>query len=191
MKILENTIMDGSESSAPPIIPGTYPAHCTAFENKEWNESHVFNLKFTIAPEVSNLQITQMFYGDSGLEPVLASDGSKKQTSAGYLKGKEFRANGIWLTPSPAEGESWKNKKYTKWCESLGVPFQTDDDGNTQLGLIEESDVLGNPCLIKIATEEYTNKEGQTKSAFKVTEIYPWAEGNKIDADEIGVDVPF
>ncbi len=190
MKVLENTVMDGSENTAPPIVPGTYPAHCTSFEAREYNGSHVFNLKFTIAPEVGNLQIAQMTYGHNGLEPVTGPSGEKKQISAGYMKGKEFRANGVWLTPNPPEGETWKNKKYTKWCESLAISFSSDEEGNTQLGLIEESDILGNPCLIKLGTEEYS-KDGETKTAFKVFELYPWAEGSKLDVDEIGVDAPF
>ena len=78
MQVLENTVMDGSENTAPPIVPGTYPAHCTSFEAREYNGSHVFNLKFTIAPEVSNLQIAQMTYGQNGLEPVTGPNGEKK-----------------------------------------------------------------------------------------------------------------
>ena len=59
------------------------------------------------------------------------------------------------------------------------------------MGQVEETDVLGQPCLIKIAQDEYVDKQGLPKQAWKVFNIYPWSNGSKIDPDELTSDVPF
>ena len=88
----------------------------------------------------------------------------------------------------------WYN--FCQWAmpmanEYAGV-FESDDNGDTVLGQVEEDDVLGLPCLIKIAQDEYTDKKtGEPKQAWKVFNVYPWASGEKIDVDEIKSDVPF
>ena len=55
MKTLENTTVKKSDGGRLPIIPGTYPAHVSAFSTAEYNDSIVFNLVYQIAPEAKEV----------------------------------------------------------------------------------------------------------------------------------------
>lgn len=191
MKTLEGTTLGKGDDKSLPIIPGTYPAHATKCDIKEWNDSFVYNMTFTVADEVKKVQIDKMTVENGELVKVLDADGNPVKISASYLSKKEFRSNGVWLTPNPNDDEKWKNRKYKQFFESMGVVFDADKDGNTVLAQVEEDDILGLPCLIKIAREEYTAKDGATRQAWKVFQVYPWQNGNKLDPDEINSDVPF
>ncbi len=190
MKSLENTIVSKSDSARLPIVPGTYPAHVSEFASMEYNDSIVFNLTYVIATEASQLEINKMFLDDGQLVKTTDAEGADVMISASYMSGKPFKGGGVWLTPSPGQGEGWKNKKYQQHCENMGIVFDTNDDGETILGEIEENDVVGKPVLIKLGQEEYT-KDGQTKTAWKVFTVYPWKEGSIMSAEEMKSDVPF
>jgi hypothetical protein len=191
VKNLQSTTLGKGDDKSLPIIPGTYPAHVSDVSVKEWNESFVYNLTFVIAPEVEKVSIDKMTVEHGELVKVTDSDGSPVKITASYLAGKTFRNSGIWLTPNPADNEKWKNRKYKQFFESLGVVFEIDKDENTVLGQVEEDDVLGFPCLVKIAREEYTDKSGEHRQAWKVFQVYPWQNGDKIDPDELNSNVPF
>ena len=186
----DSTKIDSKDVGRLPIIPGTYPAHVSGFADNAYNDSLVFNLSYVIAPEASNVKVKRQVVENGELVTVTDSTGQPELISAGYLSGKEFRGNGVWLTPSPVEGESWKNKKYKQTFENMGVVFEIDDDAKTILGQVEEDDVIGLPCLVKIDREAY-EKDGETKHAWKVQQVYPWREGTRVSADEFSGDVPF
>ena len=190
MKNLENTTVSKNDSAILPIVPGTYPAHVTEFAQMEYNDSIVFNLTYTIAPEAKQLEINKMFLENGELVKSTDAEGKDVMINAGYMAKKPFKGGGVWLTPSPGEGEGWKNKKYQQHCESMGIVFDANEDGETILGEIEENDVIGRPVLVKLGQEEYT-KDGQTKQAWKVFSVYPWNEGKRLSADEVKEDVPF
>jgi len=190
VKSLENTTVSKSDSARLPIVPGTYPAHVSEFASMEYNDSVVFNLTYVIAPEAKQLEVNKMFVDNGQLVKSKDSEGQDVMISASYMAGKPFKGGGVWLTPSPAEGEGWKNKKYQLHCESMGIVFDANEDGETILGEIEEDDVIGRPVLIKLGQEEYT-KDGQTKQAWKVFTVYPWKEGGRLSGEEIKSDVPF
>ena len=191
MKSLEGTTLGKGDDKSLPIIPGTYPAHVKTVIVKEWNESFVYNMTFIVAPEVEKVSIDKMTVENGELVKVTDSDGNPVKINASYLAGKEFRSSGIWLTPNPADSEKWKNRKYKQFFESIGVVFEVDKDDNTVLGQVEEDDILGLPCLVKIAREEYTASDGTKRQAWKVFQVYPWSNGAKIDPDELSSDVPF
>ena len=190
MKTISNTVIGKGDDKSLPIIPGTYPAHVSEVGIKEYNESFVYNITYKVAAEVEKVQIDKMHIENGELTKVLDADGNPVKINASYLTGKTFRSNGVWLTPEPGD-EKWKNRKYKQYFESLGVVFESDEDGNTILGQVEEDDVLGHPCLIKVALEDYTDREGNPKRAWKVFSVYPWANGTKIDTEELSSDVPF
>jgi hypothetical protein len=190
VKTLENTTLGKGDETSLPIIPGTYPAHVSKVDIKEWNDSIVYNMTFTVAPEVEKVSINKMTIENGELVKVVDADNNPIKINASYLTAKEFRSNGIWLTPKPGD-EKWKNRKYKQWFEAIGVVFDVDDNSDTVLGQVEESDIIGMACLIKIGREEYNDKDGQPRSAWKVFQCYPWQNGKKKDADEFNDDVPF
>lgn len=190
MKTLENTTVGKSDGGKLPIIPGSFPAHVSEFATKEYNGSIVFNLKYKIAPEAKQLTVDKMTQENNQLVPVTDAEGETVTMSAAYMSGKEFFGAGIWLTPNPPKGEGWRNRKYQQVCENLGIVFNKNDDEETILGQIEEDDIIGRPAIVKLAKEEY-EKDGETRSAWKVFSVYPWQEGNRLSSDEIGSDIPF
>ena len=54
---------------------------------------------------------------------------------------------------------------------------------------LSDSDIIGKPLLGYVDTQEYVNKEGQTKTSFKVKDFNEWADG-KIK-DFAVADLPF
>lgn len=191
MKSLENTTFNESTDAFQPIVAGTYPAHIISFESREINDSIVFNMTFKIADKVGEMEVPVYQNIDGAYTPTLDEKGEAVTRKGTHLIGKEVRSAGVWLTPSPKEGEGWKNRKYKEFFENLGVNFPTDTNGNVQLGEVEEDDVLGFPCLAKVGEQEFTNKEGEKKTTMRVFNTYPWNNGQKLSQDEIGEDVPF
>ena len=69
--------------------------------------------------------------------------------------------------------------------------FPTDKDGNTQLAIVEEEDVIGHPCFIKISKEEYV-KDGEARFVWKVFDAFHWSDGVTLKPDEVAADdLPF
>jgi|TARA_Y100000310_G_scaffold37577_1_gene35271 hypothetical protein len=189
MKTLKNTTVKKSDGERLPIVPGTYPAHVSAFHTAEYNDSIVFNLTYKIAPEAKQISIDKMSLENGELVNVTDTQGNKETMTASYMSGKEFKGTGVWLTPSPSHGEGWRNRRYQQVCENLGIVFEKADE-ETILGEIEEADVVGKPAIVKLAREEY-EKDGETRFAWKIFQVYPWKEGKQLSSDEMGADVPF
>ena len=192
MKTTEATFNEEQDGFSP-IVEGTYPANITSFESRSYNESIVFNLNFTVADEVKKLDVPKLVKdSNGGFVQSVNSEGNPATINASYMAGNQYKLDkGIWLTPKPAQGEGWKNRRYKEFFESLGVEFPKDDNDNTILGEIEEKDVLGVPCLIELRETMFTNKEGQERKAMKVTNAFPWPEGQKLSKEELEEEVPF
>jgi hypothetical protein len=171
-----------------PVAEGTYPSHVSKFESNEYNGSVVFNLTFKVAEEANKLEIPKLTKDNNG-NYVPTGD----TVSAAFVTGKTYRVDkGVWLTPNPAEGEGWKNKRYKEFFENLGVDFPSDKEGNVGLGEVEETDVIGLPCLIELRETSFTNKDGETKTSLKVTNVHPWDDGERLSEEEVETDdLPF
>ena len=191
MKELKNTTFNESTDAFQPIVAGTYPAHVTSFESRDINDSVVFNMTFKLADKVGEMEVPVYRTVNGKYEITTDEDNNEVTRKATHLIGKEVRSSGVRLNPNPKDGEGWKNRKYKEFFESLGVNFPIDDNGNIQLGQVEEEDVLGLPCLAKVGEQEFTNKEGEKKSTMRVFTAYPWTGGQKLSDDELGADVPF
>jgi hypothetical protein len=192
---LPNTVFDEATDGLVPIVPGTYPAHVQGFEGKTLDtkvgSQKVFNVTFQVADEAKNITVNRMSPdGDGGLEQVVDDKGKPAEISAEYLSGKRFNSTGIWLTPEPPQGEGWRNRRYKEFFSNLGVVFPTDGNGKIMLAEVEETDVVGYPCLVKVDREQY-EKDGETRYAWKVFNVYPWKDGQKLSSEELGSDVPF
>ena len=194
-KVIENAVHDPSEDQRDIIPEGTYAAHVTAVNSTKFEDTgkSVYNLTFTAAEEVKNITV-----------PKLTSDGNggynqDGEISGEFIKGKEFRfANkrSMWLNPQPEKGKSWQNKNYVNWGTNLGVEFPETEDGKIQLVEIEESDILGKPCLVSVKNEpwEYNGKSG---IALKVFDVLKWEDGSALSQEEVALknnkedDLPF
>ena len=196
MITLQNTTYNEERDGIVPIVAGVYPAHVAGLEAKDLEtkagEQTVFNVTFLVADEVAETSVPKMVKNGNGeLHQGKNEDGSPAEVSGAFMKGKRFSSTGIWLTPSPAEGQNWKNRKYKEFFEHLGVQFPTDKDGNTQLAIVEEEDVIGHPCFIKISKEEYV-KDGEARFVWKVFDAFHWSDGVTLKPDEVAAaDLPF
>ncbi len=102
----------------------------------------------------------------------------------------------MWLNPNPEKGKSWQNKNYVNWTRNLGVEFPETEDGKIQLVEVEESDLIGRPCIVKVVDEawEYNGKSG---IALKVIDVLEWKDGSALSAEEVALknnkedDLPF
>ena len=192
---LPDTVFDEATDGLISITPGTYPAHVQAFDSRaietKMGSQKVFNVTFQVADEVKSLKVERVSSNSNGeLEAIVDEKGNPVEISAEYLSGKRFNSTGIWLTPQPPKGEGWRNRRYKEFFSNLGVIFPTDGNGKTMLAEVEESDVVGYPCLVKVDREEY-EKDGETRYEWKVFNVYPWKDGQKLNSDELGADVPF
>tara|TARA_R100000152_G_C6770221_1_gene196322 strand:- start:1466 stop:2056 length:591 start_codon:yes stop_codon:yes gene_type:complete len=196
MITLQNTTYNEERDGIVPIVAGVYPAHVAGLESKDLQtkagEQTVFNVTFLVADEVAETNVPKMVKnGDGELHQGKNEDGTPAEISGAFMKGKRFNSTGIWLTPDPAEGQNWKNRKYKEFFEHIGVVFPTDNDGNTQLAIVEEEDVIGHPCFIKIGKEEYV-KDGEKRYVWKVFDAYNWSDGVTLKPDEVAADdLPF
>jgi len=179
-----------------PIVAGVYPAHVCGLEAKELQtkagEQTVFNVTFLVADEVTTTKVPKMIKNGNGeFAQATNDDGTPTQVSGAFMKAKRFSSTGIWLTPNPEEGHGWKNRRYKEFFEHLGVIFPIDKNSNTLLAIVEEEDIVGYPCFIKLGKEEYV-KDGETRSVWKVFDAFQWSDGVKLKSDEVtGDDLPF
>ena len=141
-----DAVFDEAVDGFTPIAEGTYPAHCNEFQVNDWKDSKIFNLTFTVAEEAKTLKIPKMVSDGNGGYIQQADDDGPITISGAYMAGKKFKNNGVWLTPKPQAGESWKNRRYKEFFEALGVDFPS-DKGKVTLAKLEESPVIGLNCL--------------------------------------------
>tara|TARA_R100001530_G_scaffold42259_1_gene32191 strand:- start:14 stop:574 length:561 start_codon:yes stop_codon:yes gene_type:complete len=181
------TTFDESADGFVPSPPGLYPAHVIAAESREYSGSKVFNFTFKVADEVSKMMVPKMIADGNGWYKA-----SEETISGKFLAGRKFFSKGIWFTPNPASDEKWRNRNYKTFCENLGVVFEKSKDDNNVILLceIEESDVLGFPCLVKVAENSY-EKNGETVRNMKVSSVFTWNDGTALSPDELTSDVPF
>ena len=186
-----NTMYNEADSEFTPAPKGTYPCHLASFESREYNGNKVFNIQFKVAQEADKLMFMKMVSdGDGWYEQEKNENGEGLEISGKSFVGRKFFSVGVWFTPKPMKEEGWKNKTYKKWFESLGVIFKKDGD-NIVLGEVEESDVVGKPCLANVDVNEYENKDGELRRSMQVVSIEPWKDGTELDKSEMEDDLPF
>jgi hypothetical protein len=195
-----------------PIEEGLYPAHVLSLSSREINtragEAIVVNMTYKVADEVS--RETQPLWKMDGYEyvkdtagnkiPVTNGSGEQEYTTCEHLKGREFRDNGFFIFTDSSS--SSKNRRYFELLDNLKINCEeTSVDGQKvkKLVLIEEDDVVGKPVIVTVKRTEYVTSETKhlppdqqdRRSAFKVSNVVLWKEGNTLDAEELTEDVPF
>ena len=198
MKTLKNTTFDSAvDGGFTPIPSGTYPAHVSDVQINTFSDSgkSVYNVTFKAAEEVKNLQVPKLTSdGNGGYAQETGTNGDGLTISGDFIAGKTFRLDkGMWLTPNPEQGKGWQNKVYVKYCQALGVEFPATEDGKLELAEIEDNDILGSPCLVKVNEIAWENKKtGESGKSVKVIDIFEWKEGTKLSTDELSADdLPF
>ena len=177
-----------------PTAPGNYNAHIIELRARELDDRVVFNFKVRLSEECAKLDIPKYSKDGDADEPQIVKDdiGKAVMIKADYMVGREFESRGIWFTPVPAPKERWKNRDYLIFCERIGVKWPLNEKGETLLGEIEESDVLGLPLLAKIGPYEYKNKKTKkVTKQIKVLNAYSWYDGKRLKPEELEDEAPF
>ena len=188
--IKTNTAYNETTDGFTPSPEAVYPCHVVSVNSREYNGNKVFNFQFQVADEVEKLQLPKLVSDGNGWYVSQTDDNGNVVTQGGKpFAGRKFFSKGIWLTPDPVKEERWKNRTYKEFCENLGVVFRTDGE-DTILDEVEESDVLGRPCLAKVVMNEY-EKDGETKRTMQVNSVTTWKDGVQLSDDELDSDVPF
>ena len=174
-----------------PSPEGVYPCHVVAVDSREYNGNKVFNFQFRVADEVEKLPLPKLVSDGNGWYVNQTDENGNTVTQSGKaFAGRKFFSKGVWFTPEPVQEERWKNRTYKEFCENLGVVFRTEGD-DIMLDEVEESDVVGKPCLAKVVMNEYENRDGETKRSMQVGSVTPWKDGVELSSDELDSDVPF
>jgi len=98
----------------------------------------------------------------------------------------------MWLTPNPPAKEGWRNRNYVKYAKALGIDFDKSEDGKISLGQLEEKDINGLPCLVRLCEFTWENRNnGESGKSIKVAELFPWTKGKKLPPSELEDDLPF
>tara|TARA_R110002110_G_scaffold340342_2_gene550519 strand:+ start:180 stop:833 length:654 start_codon:yes stop_codon:yes gene_type:complete len=217
MKEIDVTFNESENSGFKPILQGEYPAHITGLTSRDLDtkagKATVFNLMFTASEEVYKLEQTvyemdgyNIATDDNGHQVIVKdADGKAKKTDCGFLKGREFRDNGYFCF-TEKEGSS-KNGRYFNLLTSLDIELAeivVDGVTHKKLALIEEADVLGKPCTIRIQQQEYVTHETrdlpeaeqEKRKTWKVFTVKPWdtkrfGKAVAIPLEELEADVPF
>ena len=183
-----------------------FNAHVVKFASTEFDDGNeVFNLTVKLAEDgLKDIKIPMVVYdNDLGEETeVKGEDGAPKIITCERWAGREFRvANGMWFYEKTKY--DWQtNERYSDFCTGLGVEFPTKKVGKIEVPLlqkIDEEDVLGKPCKVKIGLYSFTVKEdqpdGSTKKvkrqALGVLNIMPWADGETIEVESDEEEAPF
>ncbi|MBC8304019.1 MAG: hypothetical protein H8E55_50705 [Pelagibacterales bacterium] len=193
---VDNATYNEERDGIIPIVAGTYPSHVSGLEAKEittkaGESKQVFNVTFLIDESVEEMKVSKLVKNDKGdLEPMVNGGGEPITISASFMNGKRFSSTGIWLSPNPPDDKRWQNKRYIEFFESLGVQFPTNKEGDTVLAIIEEEDIIGKPCFVKLGKEFY-EKDGEQRSVWKAFSAFPWKDGVALSEDEVTDDLPF
>lgn len=199
MEYLDETIFDPEEKPVENVtLLGSFPGHIVDMrEGNVVNGAIPYNYTVRIAPEAKDMkgvnyrsrerylrEIEKTNEEDKGPEEFLETVGENN------MVGKELGTTGVWLTPKPEQGQSWRNRRFVEFHEALGVVFK-EKKGKKVLGKPENEDVLGLPGIftIELEAEKRKNDQGvkyKTGRYFpRVTNVSPWEDGDLLDIAEI------
>ena len=197
----------GGTGSRVPIEPGSYPAHVCGYSTREVNTkagpATVVNLQYVVADEAKH-QVQKMwdmegwtYKTDVNGDRIPLKNGSGEQLTTGcsHMVDKRFYGNGVFLFQGG--GSSSKNRFYFEFLKALGIATEeVEVDGKKvqKLMLVEEDDVVGLPCYVRIKREEWVDKKtNEKRGAWKANRVFPWIEGSRLSPEEVdpNADVPF
>jgi hypothetical protein len=127
--------------------------------------------------------------------PLKNGSGEQLTTGCSHMVDKRFYGNGVFLFQGG--GSSSKNRFYFEFLKALGIATEeVEVDGKKvqKLMLVEEDDVVGLPCYVRIKREEWVDKKtNEKRGAWKANRVFPWTEGSRLSPEEVdpNADVPF
>ena len=183
-----------------PRVAGEYLGHITETrtlvrEFKKDGRDHkarIFNFKVHIAPENSTQKFT-----------IHLKDGTRKEINGEHYVGQNFLADGVFRYLEPTEQDTFEshaegNKRYMRFCESLGHKMATEErtvNGKTLrvqiLPDLNEDDLNGTPVVAVVGRgDDWVNDEGKTVPSFRVKYTKVWNDGKRL-ATTTTNDLPF
>ena len=152
-----------------------HPKKVTIIEVRVKNKykAKVYNIIFELAEECSD----HTYNTDKG------------EINGSPFVGKEIRGSGVFMFLNPQPGDDFEsnngaNEKYLRFCELLKIDcpeIEVDYNGEKrmvkQFPELKEDDIIGKPVMGYIDTEEYINKDGENRTAYKVKDFNPWTNG--------------
>ena len=115
-------------------------AHVVGLERKPYNDSIIFDIEFKIAPANAGVKGEDHAFNNGSPKVVGEID---KGNYAGMTA-----SCSIWLTPTVSQDDAWKNDRYYKGVQSLGVVLEKDATQAIIPAEVELSDILGMPAII-------------------------------------------
>lgn len=197
----------GGTGSRVPIEPGSYPAHVCGYNTREVNTkaglATVVNLQYVVADEAKH-QIQKRWDMEGWTYktdvngnriPLTDDNGEQLTTGCNHMVGKRFYGNGVFLFQGG--GTSSKNRYYFEFLKALDIKTEEVEVNGKKvrkLMLIEEDDVVGLPCYIRIKREEWVDKKtNEKRGAWKANRVFPWTDGSRLSPEEVdpNANVPF
>ena len=199
----EEALFVPSESTEEEYIPkvaGDYHGHITDARTltREFKKdgrtfkARIFNFKVHVAPENAHNTYT-----------VSKKDGTRKEVTGEHYVDWTVVADGVFRFLEPTDGDAFEsnaegNKRYMRFCESLGLTMHTEDrtiNGKTVsvhlLPDIKENELNGTPVIAVVGRgQDWVNDTGETRPSWRVKFTKRWADGKRLAATTTN-DLPF
>ena len=112
------------------------------------------------------------------------------------LKGREVKSKGYFRFKTPdktkypnLKDNQGNNKGYMIFAEACGFEMQKDEQGRYLLPMVMESDIAGNPVVIKIVHDKWTDQSGDER--ITPTAINVFKSERKVEVNLKDEELPF
>ena len=191
---------ENGETEYVPKVAGEYLGHITdastitrEFEKKgRKHKARIFNFKVHVAPENAHNTYT------------IHRDGNTRTVTGEHFVDWDIVADGVFRFLEPTETDKTfesnaeGNKRYMRFCESLGLTIPTEDrtiNGTTVkvqlLPDVKETDLNGTPVVAVVGRgQDWVNDTGETRPSWRVKFTKLWTDGKRL-ATTTTNDLPF
>ena len=185
-----------------PKVAGDYHGHITESRSltREFTKdgrtfkARIFNFKVHVAPENEHNTYTRH-----------SQDGTVIEISGKHYVDWTVVADGVFRFLEPTETDKTfesnaeGNKRYMRFCESLGLTIPTEDrtiNGTTVkvqlLPDIKETDLNGTPVVAVVGRgADWVNDTGETRPSWRVKFTKLWKDGKRLSTITTKDDLPF
>ena len=190
---------ENGEQKYIPKVAGEYLGHITEARTliREFTREDkmlkacIFNFKVHVAQE------------NTGNTYTFTRDGETHTTNGEPYVGWDIIADGVFRFLEPTGDDKFHsysegNKRYSRFCESIGMPSKTEDrtvNGKTVrvhvLPNITETELNGLPVIAVVGRgKDWVNDEGETVPSWRCKFTKRWEEGKRL-ATTTTHDLPF
>ena len=182
-----------------PKVAGDYHGHITDARSltREFTKdgrtfkARIFNFKVHVAPENAHNTYT------------IHRDGNTRTVTGEHFVDWDIVADGVFRFLEPTDSDKFEsnaegNKRYMRFCESLGLTIPTEDrtiNGTTVkvqlLPDVKETDLNGTPVVAVVGRgQDWVNDTGDTRPSWRVKFTKLWKDGKRL-ATTTTDDLPF